>query len=65
MSLSFDTSRCDGNQCLDRLNCLRFTDRNTGSRNSHMTAPAPSENCAFKITQSQGQGVKTTNPRTI
>ena len=47
--LSYDTARCDGNQCLDRANCLRFTDRNTGPRTSHMTAPAPSGNCAFKI----------------
>jgi len=57
MSLSYDTSRCTGNNCHTRDDCQRYTDRNTGPRTPFMTAIAPSENCGLRIPQPAGQGV--------
>ena len=63
MPLPYDISRCLGNNCHVKALCQRFTDQNVGPNTYTMTAIAPSENCAFRLPQPDGQRIHNIDPR--
>jgi len=50
-TLPYDFSRCENNNCIDRFNCLRFTDKPTGERLVLSAFPTPEKSgeCPFFI----------------
>ena len=49
--LPLNYSRCENNECVDRFNCARFTDKPTGVRLQLSAFPTPKKSgeCPFFI----------------